>query len=436
MIAFLVKWLPFAAALIFMFTVLLRHGADLRKVLIWCSAGYGLGGALTLAASLSGPDVSYPAMRVLLGLAFIALFVWALLAYYRFSADRAVYEVSTPFISLSAGALAAALFLLRFPLEEGAAIPFIAVAAVGGLAGYAAWFLEKNLSRRLKVNGVALLAAVVGSLLYMAAQSLRLDVFSPLTMKVMKFIHDLVHQAFETLLIPDHPFFRNDIWEYIGFLFGNSVGFWGGLLIWLIPPVLILWMVAREPLPKVSHIRHGAKRRQIVAGHLCDRRIRAGVPLLSLAFFLLAVYRSLSPAVEYWDPKPIKISADAAGNVLIPFRGEEYDLTDGRIHKFLLVGKRPVRFFVLQKPDGRMTVALDACAICKPQGYGQAEGSVICYYCNTLIPLATVGQPGGCNPVPIQSEQAGETMRVSADLLANSWDSTVQAVMRVPEGGR
>ena len=83
-----------------------------------------------------------------------------------------------------------------------------------------------------------------------------------------------------------------------------------------------------------------------------------------------------------------------------------------------------------------MTVDLDACAICKPDGYGQAEGSVICYYCKTLIPLETVGKPGGCNPVPVAFTVKGDSVVIDGMTLINSWGATVQATTRVKEGGK
>ena len=110
--------------------------------------------------------------------------------------------------------------------------------------------------------------------------------------------------------------------------------------------------------------------------------------------------------------------------------------TENCINICLSRGEREARFFVLQTPDGKLTVDLDACAICKPDGYGQTEGSVICYYCKTLIPLETVGKPGECNPVPIGFSVKGESVVIDAMTLINSWGATVQATARVKEGGK
>jgi len=150
----------------------------------------------------------------------------------------------------------------------------------------------------------------------------------------------------------------------------------------------------------------------------------------------LAVYRSLYPSVEYWDPKPIVVTANAGGEIFLPRTGE-IDLMDGKLHKYLYErGGKTARFFVLLTPSGKLTVDLDACAICKPDGYGQAEGTVICYYCKTLIPLETVGKPGGCNPVPVPFTEKDDGIHLSGVTLINAWSGTVQSTTRTMEKGK
>ena len=96
---------------------------------------------------------------------------------------------------------------------------------------------------------------------------------------------------------------------------------------------------------------------------------------------------------------------------------------------------QPVRFFVVER-SGELTVVLDACAICQPEGYGQSEGTVICYYCKTLIPLETVGKPGGCNPIPVPFTTDAGGVHLSVETLVNTWVSQVQAEKKIPGSGR
>ena len=161
------------------------------------------------------------------------------------------------------------------------------------------------------------------------------------------------------------------------------------------------------------------------------------MPVLALMVCAAAVYRSRVPSVEYWDPKPLPVTASPAGEIFIP-RSGEVDLEDGKLHKFLYKqGGKEARFFVLMTPQGELTVDLDACAICKPDGYGQAEGTVLCYYCVTLIPLETVGKPGGCNPVPVPFTEKEDGVRIDALTLINTWSGTVQSTgSKVKEVGK
>lgn len=255
-------------------------------------------------------------------------------------------------------------------------------------------------------------------------------------MKVMKFSHDFVHQFFESMLIPDHLFIRPYLWGYIGILFGKEVGFWGGLVIWFTPVLLVLLAIRFERLPSVAHIRQGAQRRRVLAAAIRARRCRLIVPAIAMLILAGAVYRSRFPSVEYWDPKPIAVTATSAGEIFIPRKGE-IDLEDGKLHKYIFKqGGKEARFFVLMTPAGQFTVDLDACAICKPDGYGQAEGTVLCYYCKTLIPLETVGMPGGCNPVPVPFSMKEDGVHIDGLTLINRWGDTVQATTRVKEGGK
>ena len=63
-----------------------------------------------------------------------------------------------------------------------------------------------------------------------AAFSPRLDLFAPLSMKIMKFTHDFLHQFLESMLLPDHLFINSQTWSFIGFFFSQEIGFWGALL--------------------------------------------------------------------------------------------------------------------------------------------------------------------------------------------------------------
>lgn len=402
----------------------------------------GVATATILAMRLRGEPL-FLLFRGVTAALFLLLLLISLAFLYRSLSGARSSAPPWPSLASIASAAVASLFAGAFcamslPLQGGLlSLPRLVLPVAGVITGWFGCLLERRLLRKITLTPASFLLAQTSLLLLISSHMPRLDLFAPLAMKVMKFIHDFVHQFFESMLIPDHPFFRLDVWDYIGLLFSNEVGFWGGLLIWFVPPLALLLSFWRERLPSVAHVRQGAERRRLVASAMRERRWRLLIPWLSVLFLALAVYRSSTPVVEYWDPKPIPVTAAANREIFIPMKGEEYDLGDGKLHKFLLrEGKAEARFFVLMKESGKLAVTLDACSICQPEGYGQSEGTVVCYYCKTLIPLETVGEPGGCNPVPVPFSETGAGVRLSAATLLNAWSETVQSTKKVPGGER
>jgi uncharacterized membrane protein len=69
----------------------------------------------------------------------------------------------------------------------------------------------------------------------------------------------------------------------------------------------------------------------------------------------------------------------------------------------------------------RYSIAFDACQICGNQGYYQKGPNVICKNCASAINIPTIGRPGGCNPIPLESKVEGADILIPADkLLAGS----------------
>ncbi len=431
--------------------VILLRGFSGRRSVVVVASGLGLlVGTVGVFALRSLPGLSpFIAIKSVLGVCFLLLWAVSVAASYRTADSGAAFPWGERFFSSSSGAgvvtvivtlIAGGIAVCKFSGAETSALSFSLLAlSAGSLAyfiAYAARFIEKRLPESFRVSQLGMVVSVIALLLFSSSSILRLDLFSPLSMKVMKGVHDFVHQFMESILIPDHLFIRPPIWKSIGFLFGKEVGFWGGLVIWFAPVLLIVLAINSVRLPSVAHIRQGAQRRKLLAGAIREQRLQLVMPLFSVVIFAAAAYQSSFPSVEYWDPKPLPVTANPAGEIVIPKKGD-INLEDGKLHKYLFKqGEREARFFVLQTPDGKLTVDLDACAICKPDGYGQTEGSVICYYCKTLIPLETVGKPGGCNPVPIGFSVKGESVVIDAMTLINSWGATVQATARVKEGGK
>ena len=428
--------------------LILGRGFAAHRILVLMAAisgcFIGMAGGFSLANSLPGA-LSFEIVRGVVGVSFFLIWGIAVASLYRSTGQRTNRSWGKRLVAsrlCAAGstfvpsAVMGTLWACALTAAAVSSWAFVYLALATAIVAYITVALEKKLPRYFSVTPAGIAVSVSALLLFNSSSSLRLDLFAPLTMKVMKFTHDFVHQFFESMLIPDHVFFTTAIWNYIGILFSNGVGLWGALFIWFAPAFLVIAATAIEHLPPVAHIRQGAQRRKLMAEAIGMRRLRLVVPVTAVIICAGAVYQSRFPKVEYWDPKPLTVTANPSGEIIIPKKGE-IDLEDGKLHKFLYKqGGKEVRFFILKTPEGVLTVDLDACAICKPDGYGQAEGTLICYYCKTLIPLETVGKPGGCNPVPMAFTAKEDSVHIDGLLLINNWSSTVQSTTKIKEGGK
>jgi high-affinity iron transporter len=132
---------------------------------------------------------------------------------------------------------------------------------------------------------------------------------------------------------------------------------------------------------------------------------------LGLGFVYSQPPAALSPAA------PVEVGAD--GTVRIPlasFHGTA-------LHRYqVTIGGRAVRFIALPiepvEKGGRIATAFDACVICGPRGYYQQGANIICLHCGSVIYPPSIGQPGGCNPVPLASHVEGEQLVLAASDLA------------------
>lgn len=218
---------------------------------------------------------------------------------------------------------------------------------------------------------------------------------------LMKFSHDIIHQTFVLLMVPDHPLLKTTTWNFIGFFFGPNIAAWESLFVILFFPLMFIYYSLFRPLPEPA-VAAGAERRKLRHGLLSEKR-RKALPVIGFVIIIVASWFSQSgekvSALSLPAAKPV---VEDKGLVLIPVNDPTMNLRDGLLHKFSLVHKgKEIRLIVMQKPDSQMSVCLDACEICPPDGYGLRADHVVCVYCNTPIPIASLGEPGGCNPIPL-----------------------------------
>ena len=123
----------------------------------------------------------------------------------------------------------------------------------------------------------------------------------------------------------------------------------------------------------------------------------------SSLFFLIISFLSLS-VLRYYVGKEVPLSPPENyvienGMAIIPLE----ELEDDRLHRYQYISedKISMRFIAIKKSEGAYGIGLDACDICGPSGYFERNGDVICKLCDVVMNKATIGFPGGCNPVPL-----------------------------------
>jgi FTR1 family protein len=90
------------------------------------------------------------------------------------------------------------------------------------------------------------------------------------------------------------------------------------------------------------------------------------------------------------------------------------DLPKGELQRYAAnVNGARVRFLLYRKPDGNIASVFDACQICGGVGFYKGTSGIICKNCAAPINPQSVGQTGGCNPIPLQTVQDGDSVVIS-----------------------
>jgi FTR1 family protein len=77
-------------------------------------------------------------------------------------------------------------------------------------------------------------------------------------------------------------------------------------------------------------------------------------------------------------------------------------------------GSTEVRFLLFKKPNGEIVSVADACQICGPVGFYIGSQGITCKMCASPLNAASMGQAGGCNPIPLKSTNAGGQVTIAA----------------------
>jgi uncharacterized membrane protein len=131
--------------------------------------------------------------------------------------------------------------------------------------------------------------------------------------------------------------------------------------------------------------------------------------MVTAEFIYAKSVSALSPATEV---------TFQGGQASIPLA----QVADGVLHRFEAKEKGiAVRFWLYQKPDGKVATVFDACQICGPVGFYNGPNGVVCKNCAAPINGQSVGTAGGCNPIPLRAEQTADAVVIrETDIAAGA----------------
>ncbi len=131
------------------------------------------------------------------------------------------------------------------------------------------------------------------------------------------------------------------------------------------------------------------------------------ITLITAEFIYAKSVSALSPAAEV---------SFTNGKLTIPLA----QVADGELHRYeAKENGAEVRFWLYQKPDGKIATVFDACEICGAVGFYKTANGVVCKNCAAPINPQSVGATGGCNPIPLKATQTTDAVIIQeADIAA------------------
>ena len=339
--------------------------------------------------------------------------------------------------------LAAAFFVVTmviFMMKTGRKLKGEIEGKVGLLAGNDAWFglfififlmvLREGAETVLMLAGVSLnsteLMSFLGTLLGVIAAiafgvmfvkgSVRINLqkFFRITTAILflvaaQLVISGLHELSESGVIPSS---RREM-AIVGPLVRNDVFFF--VMIFALAALMVLFDAKRRQ--PVAESASPAERRKAAWSARRERLWMASVysfcfvfiAMVTAEFIYTKSVSALSPADEVHFVN---------GQARIPLA----QISDGDLHRFQAQENgTPVRFWLYQKPDGKIATVFDACEICGAVGFYKSANGVICKNCAAPINPQSVGTAGGCNPVPLKATETADAIVIEeADIAAGS----------------
>ncbi len=198
------------------------------------------------------------------------------------------------------------------------------------------------------------------------------------------------------------PIVRNDVFFFVTIL--------------ALAAMMVLFEYRRRQ-PQLAEAASRAERRKAEWTARRERLWMSAVYASSFVFILLVTAQFIY-AKNVSALSPATTLAFTNHEIRVPVA----QVADGDLHRYQArVRGAEVRFLLYKRPDGTVVSVLDACEICGPVGFYKSGNQIICKNCAAPVNPQSMGQAGGCNPVPLKSSTEGDAVVISeADLAAGA----------------
>jgi FTR1 family protein len=185
--------------------------------------------------------------------------------------------------------------------------------------------------------------------------------------------------------------------------------------IFALAALMVLFEVKRREPASVS--ASPAERRKAAWSIRRERLWMASVYASSFLFILLVTAEFIY-AKSLSAPSPATEVTVVNGQVIIPLA----QVSGGDLRRFSARENGvDIRFWLYQKPDGKIATVFDACQICGGVGFYKGPNGVVCKNCAAPINPQSVGTAGGCNPIPLNATIASDSVIIQeADIAAGA----------------
>ena len=389
-----------------------RH--ELKKTVLWALAA-AVAASVLVAVIVARTQFNSDIVEgwvMLVAAFFVASMIWFMNKTAKSMKGEIEAKIAAKLNTVTGGTSQIGLFLLVFLLVLREGVETVLILSAVSLNS------TELMSFTGTVLGIAV-AVVFGVMFIRGSVKINLQRFFRVTSVILYFV------TFQLVISGLHELSENGVlpsstaeMRYIGPIVRNDMFFFVTML--ALAALMILMEQRRRVPAAIDANATAAERRKLEWSARREKTWATAVVSAAFLFIFLStaefIYAKSTTALS--ETVPVTLVGD---EVTVPTA----QITDDKLHRFGVhvddgKGKSPeVRFLLFKKPNGDIVSVADACQICGPVGFYIGSEGIICKMCASPLNAASMGQAGGCNPIPLKSTVAnGQVTIAAADLKA------------------